>query len=137
MEDNEEIRKEDKIDIKAALSKLVDEEPVEVSQEEAIKSYKETNRKKYSNASTDSEDDDISNQEEEEHLKRVKHELLSSLKRVEDLANKIFVNKEGRRRNIVKDNEIREVSKSLQKEVESENLNKNIQQKESDDERTL
>lgn len=134
MENDEEIRKEDKRAIKEVLTKLVDEEPAEISQEDAIRSYKSKNTKKYNpNGNNSDEDSETSNQEEEEHLKRVKQELLSSLKRVEDLANKIFVAKEGRKKNIAKELESKEASKTTSKEQKLDNE----KQKESDDERTL
>ena len=46
MENNEEIKKEDKLDIKAVFSKLVDEEPEILSQEEAIKIFREEVKKR-------------------------------------------------------------------------------------------
>ena len=93
MENNEEIKKEDKLDIKAVFSKLVDEEPEILSQEEAIKIFREEVKKRKNIEGTNTDNDD-SNKEEEEHLKRVKQELLASLKRVDELSKKIFVDKE-------------------------------------------
>lgn len=93
MENNEEIKKEDKLDIKAVFSKLVDEEPEILSQEEAIKTFGEEVKKRKNIGGTNTDSDD-SNKEEEEHLKRIKQELLASLKRVEELSKKIFVDKE-------------------------------------------
>jgi len=134
MENDEEIKKEDKRAIKEVLTKLVDEEPAEISQEDAIRNFKFSKAKKNnSNASSSDEDGETSNQEEEEHFKRVKQELLSSLKRVEDLANKIFVAKEGRKKNIAKELESKEASKTTSKEQKLDNE----KQKEFDDERTL
>lgn len=116
MENNEEIRKEDKRAIKEVFIKLIDEEPKEMSQEEAIKNYSEiTTRKPIS--STTSEDDSNSNQEEIEHLKRVKAELLASLKRVEDLSKKIFTDKELKLKVVLKDKDSKGGINNLQKDI--------------------
>ena len=145
MENNEEIKKEDKRAIKKVLVKLIDEEPKELSQEEAIKNYTETNTKKTSASGSESESDE-SNQEEAEHLKRVKAELLSSLKRVEDLSKKIFVNKEFKNKNIVKDrNGIGGVSKNRQidennkttNEFKNDDKNKTTRANDLSDEKTI
>lgn len=133
MENNEEIRKEDKIDIKSALSKLVDEEPKELSQEEAIMSYKEAKKKKLT---ANSGDDAASNQEEEEHLKRVKQELLSSLKRVDDLAKKIFVDKEIKQKNIDKMKMDSSGNKKIQLKSNETKPNE-INSRNADEERTI
>ena len=133
MENNEEIRKEDKIDIKSALSKLVDEEPKELSQEEAIMSYKEAKKKKWT---SNSGDDAASNQEEEEHLKRVKQELLSSLKRVDDLAKKIFVDKEIKQKNIDKMKMDSSGNKKIQLKSNETKPNE-INSRNADEERTI
>ena len=78
---------EKNIDIKNTFSTLINEELPEMTQEEAIKNYREDNTiaipKK---GAEDSED----NTEESEHLKRIKKELLASLERVKVLAKKIF-----------------------------------------------
>lgn len=133
MENNEEIRKEDKIDVKAVFSKLVDEEPKELSQEEAIKNYTDIQKKK---KTSNSEDDSTSNQEEEEHLKRIKVELLASLKRVDDMAKKIFVNKELRRKNILQNKDKAEDGvKNLQRDIHIEN--KTIERIKDDNEKTI
>lgn len=135
MENNEEIKKEDRIDIKSALSKLVDEEPKKLSQEEAINNYTENKKKKkYSTSSEDSE----SNQEEEEHLKRVKQELLSSLKRVDLLAKKIFIDKELKTKNVAKMKIDSTMSKSPKIKTNQYEVKENVtKNKDANEERTI
>lgn len=76
------------LDFKSTMEALIEEEKPEVTQEEAIRSYKgeDVFLKKKNKKSSDDETDI----EEEEHLKRVKKELLESLDRVNILAKKIF-----------------------------------------------
>ena len=79
----------DNIDIKGTLKKFVQAEEPELEQEEAIMKYGEVaNKKKKKNNEEDTTTD--GNTEEQEHLKRVKQELLASLKRVEAMAKKVF-----------------------------------------------
>lgn len=80
------------IDIKGTLEKFIETDEPEMTQEEAITKYKENFFKK-NNAIGDnnSDSDDImGDSEDAEHLARVKKELLNSLKRVEEIANKIY-----------------------------------------------
>ena len=80
------------IDIKGTLEKFIEPDEPEMTQEEAITKYKE-NFFKINNAIGDnnSDSDDImGDSEDAEHLARVKKELLNSLKRVEEIANKIY-----------------------------------------------
>lgn len=80
------------IDIKGTLEKFIEPDEPEMTQEEAITKYKENFFKK-NNAIGDnnSDSDDImGDSEDAEHLARVKKELLNSLKRVEEIANKIY-----------------------------------------------
>ena len=80
------------IDIKGTLEKFIEPDEPEMTQEEAITKYKENIFKK-NNAIGDnnSDSDDImGDSEDAEHLARVKKELLNSLKRVEEIANKIY-----------------------------------------------
>ena len=95
------------LDFKGTMKEIFEEEKPEMSQEEAIKAYKETKPKKGSS------DDDDQNSEETEHLKRVKEELLKSLKRVDVLEQKIFGDKE--KENIKK--MVREKAKQKAKEL--------------------
>ena len=95
-------------DFKGTMTEIFEEEKPEMSQEEAIKAYKETKTKKGSS------NDDDQNSEETEHLKRVKEELLKSLKRVDVLEQKIFGDKE--KENIKK--MVRENAKTKDERVE-------------------
>lgn len=96
------------LDFKGTMKEIFEEEKPEMSQEEAIKAYKETKTKKGSS------NDDDQNSEETEHLKRVKEELLKSLKRVYVLEQKIFGDKE--KENIKK--MVRENAKTKDERVE-------------------
>lgn len=96
------------LDFKGTMKEIFEEEKPEISQEEAIKAYKETKTKKGSS------NDDDQNSEETEHLKRVKEELLKSLKRVDVLEQKIFGDKE--KENIKK--MVRENAKTKDERVE-------------------
>ena len=141
MENNEEIRKEDKRAIKEVFIKLIDEEPREMSQEEAIQNYSAVTKKKNSTTST-SEDDSSYNQEEVEHLKRVKAELIASLKRVEDLSKKIFTDKELKLRVVLKDKDAKGGINNLQKDINKDYVDgiKNNEQSKynnSEDEKTI
>lgn len=86
MEKNEE---EKNISIKSTFSNLIKEEIPEMSQEEAIKNYRENDTiAPIKKSKKDGESDD--NVEESEHIKRIKQELLASLERVKQLAKKIY-----------------------------------------------
>ena len=74
----------------------VADEP-ELSQEEAIMKYGETKKKRKI------DNDDTDTTEEENHLKRIKKELLASLKRVERLEEQLFKYREEKLRLNVKD----------------------------------
>lgn len=90
MEQKENIRNTDKnIDMKTTFSNLIKEEIPEMSQEDAIKNYRENDTIapiKTSNKDGDSDE----NTEESEHLKRIKQELIASLERVKQLAKKLY-----------------------------------------------
>lgn len=82
-------------DLKETIENFVEAELPELSQEEAIKAFKDIDmninqviKKKKNDPSEDDEAED------DEHLKRLKQELLESLKRVDELAKKIFSEKE-------------------------------------------
>ena len=88
VDENVTVNYNEKVDIKGTISDLFKAEEAILSQEEAIKNYKEdslTKRKKGA-----SEDDEAAYNEEVEHLERVKKELLASLERVKKLEEKIF-----------------------------------------------
>ena len=82
--------REDKVDLKATIKKFVEPEEPELEQKEAIMKYQEYKDKKKKNSSSDGSEEGIS--EEQEHLNRVKKELLASLKRVEEMEKKVFNN---------------------------------------------
>lgn len=79
---------ESNIDIKGTISKFIKEDAPEFTQEEAILKYSDIKRNKKIESNND--DSDNENTEEQEHLKRVKKELLESLKRVNELEKKIY-----------------------------------------------
>lgn len=79
------------IDIKGTFEDFIEEEKPELSQEEAIKAYKKGDIIEYPNKKKKTEDEEA---EDDEHLKRVKRELLESLKRVDMLEKKIFEEKD-------------------------------------------
>ena len=82
----QEQKEEKLIDIKGTLKQLVEADEPELSQEEAIAKYGE-NKKNNVGDETDST-------EEQEHLKRIKKELLASLERVKKLEENLFKEKE-------------------------------------------
>ena len=89
-EKNEE---EKRIDIKGTLEEFIEEEKPELSQEDAIKAYKNNDIIEYPKKKKKASDDEEEN-EDDEHLKRVKKELLASLERVNTLEKKIFAEKD-------------------------------------------
>lgn len=86
-------KKEKVLDIKGTFEGFVGEEMPELSQEEAIKSYREeetiSNQKPKKKIKQE-----IEEQEENEDMRKLKKELLESLERVNELAKKIFEDKE-------------------------------------------
>ena len=85
-------KEENLIDLKSSLESFVATEEPEISQEEAIKAYREGPEKtKKRKKSSSEEDDDI---EDDDHLKRLKQELLASLEKVNKLAKQLFGEKE-------------------------------------------
>ena len=97
MQENKNDKEEKITDLKGTIESLIEGEQAELSQEEAIKAYKgegpqkPKKRKKSSSDEEDNDDDDIL---DEEHLKRLKQELLASLEKVNKLAKKLFGEKE-------------------------------------------
>lgn len=82
---SEEKNEEKILDFKGTLEQFVKADEPEMTQEEAIMKYGE---KKTSGESSDGE-----NSEEQEHLKRVKQELLASLERVKKLEKQLYTEK--------------------------------------------
>ena len=94
MQNNKNDKEEKLTDLKGTFESLIEGENVELSQEEAIKAYKgegPQKPKKRKKSSSNEDDDDIL---DEEHLKRLKQELLASLEKVNKLAKKLFGEKE-------------------------------------------
>ena len=120
------------IDIKGTLEKLVEPDVPEMTQEEAILKYGENFKKSHTNTNSNSSssDDIIGNSEEAEHLARVKKELLDSLKRVEEIANKIYGKEEKESYKVKtkdiekKDNRHRDIEKYEEKDEDEIDQNK-------------
>ncbi len=99
MQDQEFEKEEKVVDLKGTIESFIEEEPPELSQEEAIKLYKDgkinypKKRKKHTNSEEEENEDD-------EHMKRVKQQLLESLERVNVLEKKVFEEKENNLKNI-------------------------------------
>ena len=87
--ENKQEKNEKIIDIKGTLEDFIEEEKPELSQEEAIKAYKEGEIIKSAKNKKSSQDEEDEN-EDDEHLKRIKKALLESLKRVDTMEKKIF-----------------------------------------------
>lgn len=100
MRDKEFEKEEEKIvDLKGTIESFIEEEPPELTQEEAIKAYKD-GKIEYSTKKKKSTNSDEEENEDDEHMKRVKQELLESLERVNKLEKKVFEEKENTLKNI-------------------------------------
>ncbi len=126
-ENNNEEKKEKTIDIKGTLQEFIEEEPQEISQEEAIESYKEGDIIEYKPKKRKKNEEDDEN-EDDEHLKRIKRELLESLKRVDMMEKKIFEEKEDSLKNI-------KVKSGSQKAQEKEKVIEQMRQKMQEEEK--
>ena len=126
-ENNNEEKKEKTIDIKGTLQEFIEEEPQEISQEEAIQSYKEGDIIEYKPKKRKKNEEDDEN-EDDEHLKRIKRELLESLKRVDMMEKKIFEEKEDSLKNI-------KVKSGSQKAQEKEKVIEQMRQKMKEEEK--
>ena len=128
---DKEEKNEKIIDIKGTLEDFIEEEKPELSQEEAKKAYKEGDiiaypkkRKNTSNEEDENEDD--------EHLKRIKKALLESLKRVDTMEKKIF---EEKGKENIKDIKVKsKAQKSKEKEVNKEKVIEQMRQKMEEEE---
>ena len=118
-ENNEKI-----IDIKGTFEDFIEEEKPELSQEEAIKAYKKGDVIEYPNKKKKEADEEA---EDDEHLKRVKKELLESLKRVDILEKKIFEEKDKDKMKNIK------VKSRSQKEKNREQVIEQMRQKMQED----
>lgn len=125
----QEKKSEANVDIKGTLVKFIKTDEPELSQEEAIMKYGESKKTgSNNNNSSSSNDDDSQNAEtteEQEHLKRVKQELLASLERVKQLEKKIYGKEE--KISSKKDLKISNGGKQVTKEIQENN---NIKEKE-------
>ena len=126
-ENNNEEKKEKTIDIKGTIQEFIEEEPQELSQEEAIQSYKEGDIIEYKPKKRKKNEEDDEN-EDDEHLKRIKRELLESLKRVDMMEKKIFEEKEDSLKNI-------KVKSGSQKAQEKEKVIEQMRQKMKEEEK--
>jgi hypothetical protein len=117
-------KEESNIDIKGTLSKFIKEDEPELSQEEAIMKFGEIKQKK-SGASDGEDSQNGEATEEQEHLKRVKKELLASLERVKVLAKRIYG--EENKSNPRKDLKISESGKQVSKKIEENEQKTNLQ----------
>lgn len=123
--ERETVHDEYEIDMKGTIIKIFSTPEPEVSQEEAIKKYGIKIKK------NNSEDDDGAF-EDEDHLKRVKQELLASLKRVADLEKKVF-NKSDKEEPEIKNIKYKgnEKSKTISEgELQASGVKKDIEQQE-------
>lgn len=93
MQESKKNNKQDEklTDLKGTIESLVEGEVPELSQEDAIKAYREERPQRHRRRKKSSEDDDS---EDDERLKRLKQELLASLEKVNKLAKQLFGEKE-------------------------------------------
>ncbi len=114
---NKDENEEKNIDVKASIESFVEAEPPEISQEEEIMNYHENvpTNKKNKKASSDDEDDENEDLDDE-HLKRIKKELLASLEKVNKLAKLLFSDKEKKLKDLKVDKDSK--TKSYTKEIE-------------------
>lgn len=120
---------EKNVDIKGVLEDFVEGEKPEISQEEEIKNYREQDgvysSKKAKRKKTSEDDEEV---EDDEHLKRVKKELLESLERVDMLAKKLFNDKEKVNLKDIKVNSKSEIQKSKNRDEVMKQMREKIQE---------
>ena len=114
---NKDDNEEKNINMKASLESFIETEKPEISQEEEIMNYHENvpTNKKNKKASSDDEDDENEDLDDE-HLKRIKKELLASLEKVNKLAKLLFSDKEKKLKDLKVDKDSK--TKSYTKEIE-------------------
>lgn len=88
MQENKNEKEEKLTDLKGSIESLVEGELPELSQEDAIKAYREEPKKSRRRKKSNSDEDD--NAQDDDHLKRLKQELLDSLEKVNKLARQLF-----------------------------------------------
>ena len=129
--ENKQEKSEKIIDIKGTLEDFIEEEKPELSQEEAIKAYREGDIIKYPKNKKGAQDEEDEN-EDDEHLKRIKKALLESLKRVDTMEKKIF---EEKGKENIKDIKVKsKAQKSKEKEVNKEKVIEQMRQKMEEEE---
>ena len=126
--EEKEEKNEKIIDIKGTLEDFIEEEKPELSQEEAIKAYREGDIIKYPKNKKAAQDEEDEN-EDDEHLKRIKKALLESLKRVDTMEKKIFEEKE---KENIKNKKVK--SKTKEKETDKEKVIEQMRQKMKEEE---
>lgn len=126
MKDEKNDNDENLIDLKGTIENFIEGETPELSQEEAIKAYRDEVYISKNKRNIKNDEDDI---EDDEHLKRVKQELLESIKKVDAMAKQIFEDKENLKKIKIKD------GKSNQKNYD-EIMNKMRENIEKDQERS-
>ena len=122
------------IDIKGTLEDFIEEEKPELSQEEAIKAYKEGDIIAYPKKRKNTSNEEDENEEDDEHLKRVKKALLESLKRVDTMEKKIFDEKEKDNLKNIKVKSGSQKSKEKSKDIDKEKVIEQMRQKMKDEE---
>ena len=128
-ESKKNIEKEEILtDLRGTIESLVKWEEPELSQEEAIKAYKEEKPQRHRRRKKSSEDNDS---EDDERLKRLKQELLASLEKVNKLAKQLFGEKEFTK---VKDLKVEE--KNQKSKEREHSLDKTKQQMQEGEERS-
>ncbi len=126
-EEKEEEKNEKVIDIKGTLEGFIEEEKPELSQEEAIKAYKEGDIIKYPTRRKKAQDEEDEN-EDDEHLKRIKKALLESLKRVDTMEKKIFEEKDNLKNIKVKSGSQKSKGKEIDKQKVIEQMRQKMQE---------
>ena len=108
---------EKNIKMRQTFSNLIKEEVPEMSQEEAIKNYRENDTiQLIKKVKKESDSDD--NIEESEHLKRIKQELLESLERVKKLAKNLFSDEKSKETLKVKQKSGKPSGRGMSKKIE-------------------
>lgn len=126
--ENKEEKNEKIIDLKGTLEDFIEEEKPELSQEEAIKAYKEGDIIKYPTKGKKSSEEEDEN-EDDEHLKRIKKALLESLKRVDTMEKKIFEEKDKENLKNIKVKSDSQKSKEKTKDIDKEKVIEQMRQK--------
>ena len=121
------------IDIKGIFEEFIEEEKPELSQEEAIKAYREGDIIEYPKNKKNDSDEDEEN-EDDEHLKRIKKALLESLKRVDIMEKKIFEEKSRDNLKNIKVKSSSQNTKGKQKDIEKQKVIEQMRQKMKEEE---